>query len=297
MIDKIIRGFFAVITAILTLFYTPTPIKNVNPDPVAEAKRVQDVTVMTYNVYISGTGEKSPENRTPHVVENIRRYMPDSFGLQEANSTWIERIAAEMPEYAYVGVGRDLGGGGEASPVFYKKDKFELLDSGTFWLSKSPERPSRGWDAMFNRICTYAVLRDVDTGFVYAHFNAHFDHIGVIARLESVAVVADKITKICNTFPVVFTGDLNDYEGDDMYNRILETGLKDTKYLAETVNGGNVTFHGYSELAKKEAPIDFIFVNNMASDVKSYTVDTTEYNGIFASDHHPVISQMTLINA
>lgn len=296
MFDKIIRGFFAVITAILTLFYTPTPVKNVNPDPVAEVKRAQDVTVMTYNVYISGTGKKSPENRTPHVAQNIRRYMPDSFGLQEANAAWIERIAAEMPEYDYVGIGRDLGGGGEASPVFYKKDKYELLDSGTFWLSKSPDRPSRGWDAMLNRICTYAVLRDIDTGFVYAHFNAHFDHIGVIARLESVAVVADKITNICNTFPVVFTGDLNDYEGDDMYNRVLETGLKDTKYLAEAVNGGNVTFHGYSDLTEKEAPIDFIFVNNMASAVKSYTVDTTEYNGIFASDHHPVISQMTLIN-
>ena len=97
---------------------------------------------------------------------------------------------------------------------------------------------------------------------------------------------------------VVFTADMNVVEGSDNYKQFVDSGvLKDTKYLAETVNGGNVTFHGYSELAKKEAPIDFIFVNNMASNVKSYTVDTTEYNGIFASDHHPVISQMTLINA
>ena len=296
MIDKIIKAFFAVVTAILTLFYTPTPVKNVNPDPVAEVKRTQDVTVMTYNVYISGTGEKSPENRTPLVVQNIRRYMPDSFGLQEADPAWIERISEAMPEYACVGIGRDLGGGGEASPDFYKKDKYEVLDSDTFWLSKTPNIPSRGWDAMLNRVCTYAVLRDVETGFVYAHFNAHFDHLGVIARLESVAVVAEKITKICNTFPVVFTGDLNDYEGGDMYGRVLETGLKDTKYLAETATGGNTTYHGYSSLMEKDAPIDFIFVNSMASKVKSYTVDTTEYDGIIASDHHPVISQLTLIN-
>lgn len=296
MIDKIIRGFFSVITAILTLFYTPTPVTNVSPANLPEATKTQEVTVMTYNVYIKGTGERSPKNRTPLVVENIRRYMPDSFGLEEADPEWIERIANAMPEYDYVGVGRNLGGGGEASPVFYKKDKYEVLDSGTFWLSKTPNIPSRGWDAMYNRVCTYAVLRDKDTGFVYAHFNAHFDHVGVIARLESVSVVSDKISKICNTFPVVFTGDLNDYEGGDMYNRILETGLRDTKYIAETATGGNTTYHGYSELVEKDAPIDFIFVNNMASSVKSYTVDKTQYNGIYASDHHPVIAQMTLFN-
>ena len=295
MIDKIIRGFFAVITAILTLFYTPTPVKNVNPDPVAEAKRVQDVTVMTYNVYISGTGEKSPENRTPHVAQNIRRYMPDSFGLQEANSGWIERIAAEMPEYDYVGIGRDLGGGGEASPVFYKKDKYELLDSGTFWLSKTPEKASRSWDAMFKRVCTYAILKNKETGFTYAHFNAHFDHMGVIARNESVAVVSKKIAEIATNIPVVFSGDFNDEEGGDAYNRVLESGFKDTKYIAATSEGGS-TYHGYSDLVEKDKPIDYIFVNGFVSEVKSYKVDSEKLNGIYSSDHHPVISELTLIN-
>lgn len=296
MIDKIIKAFFALVTAILTIFYTPTPVTNVNPVNLPEIKKTQDVTVMTYNVYIKGSGDLSPENRTPNVVENIRRYMPDSFGLEEADPDWIARIADAMPEYDYVGVGRNADGGGEASPVFYKKDKYEVLDSGTFWLSKTPNKPSKGWDAMFNRVCTYAVLRDKETGFIYAHFNAHFDHLGVIARLESVSVVADKISKICNTFPVVFTGDLNDYEGGDMYNRILEAGFKDTKHLAETVTGGNVTYHGYSELVEKDAPIDFIFVNAMATDVESYTIDTTQYNGNYASDHHPVVATMTLYN-
>lgn len=296
MIDQIIRAFFAFITAILTIFYTPTPVTNVNPAELPETKLTQQVTVMTYNVYIKGSGDLSPENRTPNVVENIRRYAPDSFGLEEADPDWIKRIDEAMPEYDYVGVGRNLGGGGEASPVFYLKDKYELVDSGTFWLSKTPEIPSRGWDAMFNRVCTYAVLKDKQTGFIYAHFNAHFDHLGVIARLESVAVVAGKIAEICGDIPVVFTGDLNDYEGGDMYNRVLETGFKDTKYLAKTATGGNVTYHGYSDLVEKDAPIDFIFVNSMAKEVESYTVDTTLYNGNYASDHHPVVSTMTLIN-
>lgn len=290
MIDKIITAFFALVTAILTIFYTPTPVTSVNPAKLPEIRKTQDVTVMSYNVYY-----KTPEERWENVVQNISNNNPDSFGLQEATPEWIEAIAEAMPDYAYVGVGRNADGGGEASPVFYKKDKYELIDSGTFWLSKTPEKPSKGWDAMFNRICTYVVLKDKETNFIYAHFNAHFDHMGVIARLESVAVVSDKILRICNTFPVVFTGDLNDPEGGEMYNRVLETGLRDTKYLAETADD-ETTFHGYSDLMTKEKPIDFIFVNAMATKVATYKVDTTKYDGEFASDHHPVISQITLYN-
>ena len=290
MIDKIISAFFALVTAILTLFYTPTPITSVNPAETPDVSATQDVTVMSYNVYY-----KYDEARKDNVIANIRNHNPDSFGLQEATPEWIEAVATDMPEYAYVGVGRDIDGGGEASPVFYKKDKYELIDSGTFWLSKTPQKPSRGWDAMFNRICTYVVLRNKETRFVYAHFNAHFDHMGVIARLESVAVVTEKVSKICNTFPAVFTGDLNDYEGGDMYNRVLESGFRDTKQLAETADD-KPTFHGYSDLLTKEKPIDFIFVNAMATKVSTYKVDTAKYNGEYASDHHPVISEMTLYN-
>lgn len=296
MIDKIISAFFAVVAAILSLFYTPTPVVQVNPATVPEAAKTQNVTVMSYNVYIKGSGEKSPENRTDEVVANIRKYSPDSFGLQEADEGWMERLPAELTEYAYVGIGRDSDeGGGEASPVFYKKDKYELVDSGTFWLSKTPEKASKAWDAMFKRICTYAVLKDKETGFTYAHFNAHFDHMGVIARSESVAVVTQKIAEIAPDIPVVFSGDLNDSEGSDMYNRVLESGLRDTKYLAATAVG-DTTYHGYSDLLTKELPIDFIFVNAFATNVESYTVDTEKINGIYPSDHHPVISKLTLIN-
>ena len=295
--NSIIAAFMSLITAILSLFYVPSELKSVNPTVIPEPSITQDVTVMTYNVYVAGTGERSPENRTARVVENIRRYMPDSFGLEEADEGWVERIAEAMPEYAYVGKGRDYNGGGEASPVFYKKDKYELVDSGTFWLSRTPDIPSHGWDAMMNRVCSYAVLKDVETGFVYAHFNAHFDHIGQIARLESVAVVADKISKISQNYPTVFTGDLNSDEGSEMYQKVLECGMSDTKYLAETADNCG-TYHGYSEATEKTRtkPIDFIFVNALVSKVESYTVDRTLIDGIYASDHHPVIVKMTLFN-
>ena len=296
MIDKIISGFFAVITAILSLFYTPTPVTQVNPAKIPEATKSQTVTVMSYNVWIGGSGEKSPENRTDEIVANIRKYNPDSFGLQEADEGWMERLPAELDDYAYVGIGRSSNkGGGEASPVFYKKDKYELLDSGTFWLSKTPEKASKAWDAMFKRICTYAILKNKETGFVYAHFNTHFDHMGVIARNESVAVVSKKIAEIAPDIPVVFTGDFNDEEGGDAYNRVLESGFKDTKYMAVTSDDGT-TYHGYSELVEKTKPIDYIFVNGFVSRVEYYKIHSEKINGIYSSDHHPVVSEITLIN-
>lgn len=296
MIDKIIGGFFAIITAILSLFYTPTPVTQVNPAVIPEATKTQAVTIMSYNVWIGGTGEKSPENRADEIVSNIRKYDPDSFGLQEADEGWMERLPEILTDYAYVGIGRNSNnGGGEASPVFYKKDKYDLVDSGTFWLSKNPEKASRSWDAMFKRVCTYAILKDKTTGFTYAHFNAHFDHMGVIARMESVAVVAEKVKEIAPNLPVVFSGDFNDEEGGDAYNRVLESGFKDTKYSAAESDSGT-TFHGYSELVEKEKPIDYIFVNGFVSSVESYKIDDEKINGIYSSDHHPVISEMTLIN-
>lgn len=292
-IDKLIALFFSLVTAVLSLFYTPTPVAKVNPEIIPEPALTQEVTVMTFNVYISGVGELSPENRTDEVISKIRSHSPDSFGLEEANEGWVKRVSENLAdEYAYVGTGRDKDLGGEASPVFYKKDKYNLIDSGTFWLSKTPEKPSKGWDAMLNRICTYAVLQDKATGFTYAHFNAHFDHLGIIARNESVAVIAGKIKEIAPDIPVILSGDLNDGEETDMYSRILESGLKDTRNLAETASN-DTTFHAYSG---SQRTLDYIFVNAFCSKVTSHIVDNEMINGIYASDHHPVVSTLTLFN-
>lgn len=295
MIDKIIAAFFSLVTFVLSFFYTPSPITPVNPETLPEAAIEQTVTVMTYNIYMGGTGEKSPENRAPLILENVTKYSPDSFGMQEVTEDWYEMLKEMFPDYGYVGVGRDKDLGGEASPIFYKKDKYELLNGGTFWLSKTPEKPSKGWDAMFNRVCTYAVLKDKETGFTYAHFNAHFDHLGVIARQESVAVVTAKIAEIAPDMPVVFTGDLNENQESDMYASVIESGFKDARVLSGSEDNDG-TFHGYSDLTAKKLPIDYIFVNAFAKSVNSYTVDRNMLNGIYPSDHHPVVSEITMFN-
>ncbi|MBR4766442.1 MAG: endonuclease/exonuclease/phosphatase family protein [Clostridia bacterium] len=288
----------AFLTALIAFFYTPTPVTKVNPEKMPQAVSFSDVTVMTYNLKVSGVGQYAPDKRAPLLAENIRAYMPDSLGCQEASVSLLAMVSKELEsDYAYVGLGRDKDNKGEASPVFYLKEKYDLVDSGTFWLSQTPDEVSKGWDANYNRVCTYAVLKNKETGFTYAHFNAHFDHIGIIARQESMSLVTKKIAEICPDIPVVFGGDLNDEEHSPLYIMACQAGLRDTKALAEKTMD-SLTYHGYSAFteATRTKPIDFIFVNAFVSEVASYEVDLTKYNGIYPSDHHPIIVSMTLFN-
>ena len=288
----------AFLTALIAFFYTPTPVTKVNPKKMPQAVSFSDVTVMTYNLKVSGVGQYAPDKRAPLLAENIRAYMPDSLGCQEASVSLLAMVSKELEsDYAYVGLGRDKDNTGEASPVFYLKEKYDLVDSGTFWLSETPDEVSKGWDANYNRVCTYAVLKNKETGFTYAHFNAHFDHIGIIARQESMSLVTKKIAEICPDIPVVFGGDLNDEEHSPLYIMACQAGLRDTKALAEKTMD-SLTYHGYSAFteATRTKPIDFIFVNAFVSEVASYEVDLTKYNGIYPSDHHPIIVSMTLFN-
>lgn len=295
MIDKIITFFLSLLTAFYSMGYTPTPVAKVNPENIPEFTKEQQITVLAYNVYFGGDGEMSPENRAPLIVETIRNFAPDSFGAEECTPEWKKLLTEQLPEYTWVGTPRNLLFG-EASPVFYNSEKYEALNSGTFWLSTTPLIPSRGWDGQFNRVCSYVVLKDKITGFTYAHFNTHFDHRGKIARLEAVAVVSKMIAKICPGIPVILSGDLNETEKSEMYSRVVECGFADTRLEAKKViNGESATYHGYSDI--QNTPIDFIFVNStFVKSVELYETDLTKYNNIYPSDHHPVIAEMTIYN-
>lgn len=301
MYYRIMAALIAFYMGVAGLFYTPSPVREITPEGKGKITASGTLTVMTYNLKTTGTGNKTVKNREPLVLENIEVYAPDSIGFEEANEEWVDYLAANMKNYAHVGIGRDKGGKGEASPVFYRKDKYKLLEGDTFWLSKTPEKVSKGWDAFFfNRVCSYAVLKNKKTGLIYAHFNAHFDHLGVVARLESASLVCDRIAAVNDKYggiPVFLSGDLNDDEGSEMYKRIEESGMKDVKFIAkETMDAG--TYHGYSKLTEKlrTKPIDFIFVSGYCKEALSYKVDYTEYGGIYPSDHHPVIARLTVYN-
>ncbi len=285
----VLKWFISLILGISVA--TPMPMY----DFEVPADDTLDVTVMSFNVYIAGIGKKSPENRTPLVTGTIKEQAPDSFGLQEADFAWVERVSKALPEYSWVGVGRNDGDKeGEFSPVFYLKDKYNLIDSGTFWLSETPDTPSKGWDAMYERICTWAILEEKETGKRYAHFNAHMDHIGVEARENGAKLIAKKAAEL--NMPVVITGDFNTDEGTDAYNTIISAGFMDTKYAAkDTMSMGTYHNFGMNNVKKNGAsPIDFIFVSYAKAAVESYKVLGGKVDGSYSSDHYPVVAKMKL---
>lgn len=302
MLFKISQTIVAFFAAVITLFSPVEPVSptikpvSVNPNPVAEAVAEQDIKAMTFNVKINGDGYQSNENRLPKVVEMIREHGADSIGVQEADKWWTDNLEEALTQYARVGTYRDDGKSlGESCSIFYLKDKFELIKSGNFWLSETPDEVSKGWDGGCFRIVTFAILKDKTTGFVYAHFNTHFDNVGTTAKQESVPLLASRIANIAPDIPVVLTGDFNTREGSEIYANLTACGLKDTKHLAEKADSC-ATYHDYNPFVLNTKPIDYIFVNSYVSSVKSSIVDSDTIGLVYPSDHFPIIVEMTLFN-
>lgn len=254
-----------------------------------------DVRIMSYNVYVFDTGRNRHEKRAPGVVANIRSVAPDVFGLQEANLDWMQRIADALPDYAFVGVGRDDGvQGGEFSPVFYRTDRFEKIDGGTFWFSDTPDEPSRTWRSRFHRICSWAVLREKDSSFSFAVFNSHWDHLSVESRERSAALLIKKAKAYAPDLPVVILGDFNCKANTEAYQTLIDAGFVDSMSVSpETSNIGS--FHGYYKLSTVgELPIDHILFLKTNGYSAAYHVVTDRYDGRYPSDHFPIVSDLTL---
>ena len=262
------------------------------PERQTKAATDESVTrIMSFNIRC---GEF--EDRYNYVPQLIGEYMPDSVGIQECTVLWYYTLRILLPEYAFVGVGRDSGkrdiNCGEMSAILYRKDKYELVDSGTFWLSETPNEVSHGWDGACNRICTWVLLKNKETGKLYAHVNTHLDHVGPEARTNGLKLVREKALSF--TVPTVVTGDFNFSEGSSLYNQLVSDGLKDTKHLASDSDNG-FTYHGYNaDNMTGGNPIDFICVNNAVTDVKSYKVIRDKHNGEYISDHFPIYSDMVI---
>ena len=156
----------------------------------------------SYNIRCNnpGDGENAWPNRKERVKALILFHEYDVVGVQEARPEQMEDLQ-QMPGFASVGVGRDGEAGGEFSAIFYRVDRIQVLDSGTFWLSETPEKVSKGWDAALNRICTWAKMKDRATRRVFYFFNTHFDHIGPVARHKSAELLVARIRETAGSDP------------------------------------------------------------------------------------------------
>lgn len=243
----------------------------------------QDLTVASYNVRTDTSKDRQQgdgwERRCPQICRIIQARDFDVFGSQEVRHNQLLDMCAGLPEYAYVGVGRDDGKtGGEYSPVFYKKERFTLLDSGTFWLAETTDKPCKGWDARYPRICSWARLKDKECKRTFWFFNLHMDHRGIVARRESSHLVLKKIQEIVKTKePVILTGDFNVDQTSDIYSIIADSGIVVDAYsVAKERFDINGTFNNFNPAAWTNRRIDHIFLTPSWSAV-SYDVPTDVY--------------------
>jgi endonuclease/exonuclease/phosphatase family metal-dependent hydrolase len=258
--------------------------------------------IMTFNIRFDNPRD-SPnhwQSRKDRLVSQILYHDVDLLGVQEALYHQVVYMQQSMPQYKFVGVGRDDGATrGEFSGIFYRPDRLRLLDSSTFWLSLQPHVPgSRSWDAAITRIVTWARFYDLESGRVFLHFNTHFDHIGKEARLKSAELVLEKIKDLADTLPVVLTGDLNAGPDDPpillLTNQADKRGLLDSKALSTSGHyGPQGTFNGFGPGETDEHPIDYILLKGPWRVVKHATISQT-WQGRFASDHFAVVASLAL---
>ena len=226
----------------------------------------EEYHLATYNIDVN---QKTWKNRCSNLCNLILFNNFDIFGTQEVSSSQFNDLNSYLKDiYSVYGVGREDGKNqGERCPIFYKKNKFKLLSSNTFWLSDNPDKPSKGWDAACNRICSWVRLQDKNSQTEIWFFNTHIDHAGIKARTESCKLLINKIKQICPTDAnVVLTGDLNLDQNNSNYKILSESNLLKDSYLAAKYKWAPTGTFPNKNLGKKTvARIDHIFISKSAN--------------------------------
>ncbi|UII32478.1 endonuclease/exonuclease/phosphatase family protein [Fulvivirga ulvae] len=250
--------------------------------------------VMSYNVRYDNPSDADNGNgwkqRRDNVVKLIKHYNPDLLGVQEAMKHQLDYLLEELEGYDYIGTGRDDGKEkGEYSAILYKTSQFKLVEGGTFWLSQTPDKPSKAWDAALPRIATWAAFEVTDSHQRFYYLNTHFDHVGTEARANSAKLILEQLGKLTGAAPVVVSGDFNVTPDAEPY-KILTSQLNDgRKESASEAYGPEGTFSGFELTADKDFPrIDYIFVKSMK--VQAYETISDFFDDKFPSDHLPVMA-------
>jgi endonuclease/exonuclease/phosphatase family metal-dependent hydrolase len=262
-----------------------------------------DVRVMSFNIRYGTArdGEDSWDKRRDFLVETIKKYDPDLLGMQEVLAEQADFLEQQLPDYGFAGGGRDDGKRkGEFSPVMFRKDRFELLAHGMWWLSPTPEKVgSKGWDAALPRIVTWARLKDRKTDATLLWFNTHWDHVGNTARVESGKLMRKLIEDNGGPDgPAIVTGDFNSTEQTPQYKSLTVgdgNGLKLIDAYREThpqVEENEASFNGFKGTTKG-LRIDWI-LHSPQWVTKGASIDRTQRNGHTPSDHYPVTAELEL---
>lgn len=257
---------------------------------------------MQYNMRVqtSNDGDNNWPNRKNTAANFIRAMNTDIAGAQELSKTLLgvnqHNDLADLlsTDYdSYIGYREESSVSDEGNAIYYLKNRFTFLNGGKFWLSETPDNKSKGWDAAYYRIAVWVILKDKETKQEIFVINTHFDNTGSVARANSATLIVNKINALSGGRPVILTGDLNTTPATTPINT-LKTALDHTKDIALTSSGTDYTLHDYDNPETTHLFIDYIFCSKNTGRVNSHEVAASKYNGVFLSDHSPVIVNMDI---
>lgn len=259
----------------------------------------QTVKLLTYNLRldVASDGDNDWPHRRDFLVGQIKFYAPDIFGTQEGLPHQIEFLQKSFPNYDSEGTGREGGGKGESTHIFFDRSKFSLKKSHTFWLSTTPDTVSMGWDAACLRVCTAVLLKEKHTKRQFWVFNTHLDHMGEMARQNGIDLILKKMAAFNDAhLPVIFMGDLNS-EPESVVVKRLRKEMLDTREASEMPPfGPSGTFNGFKFEESVTKLIDYIFVSRSPKiRVKKYAVLSDSKNLHYPSDHLPVWAEIEFL--
>jgi endonuclease/exonuclease/phosphatase family metal-dependent hydrolase len=282
--------------------FLPALFGVVLPLTIASSASAGEMKVMSYNIRY-GTAQDGVnhwDKRKAWLTETVKAYDPDLLGTQETVGFQRDYLAEQLPTYGVLGVGRDDGKEkGEMMAVYWKKDRFEKIDGGHFWLSETPDvAGSKSWDSSLPRMATWVKLRDRkdDAAKPVLWINTHFDHRGPRARIEAAKIIRDKAESLGKGCSMLITGDFNSAEGSEPYKALFakvgdkDSPVVDTYRVAHPNRGANEgTANGFKASATTGNRIDWIAASRDWT-VKSAAIDRTSKDGRTPSDHWPIIA-------
>ena len=279
------------------LWYLPRYISrkhdaDIEPTPVAGELKLVSSNVRCWSPY--DTGKRSWFYRADLLIRNLEAIgNADVIGFQEVTRMHYKYLCDCLPDYDSVITYRDNSILAESCPVFYNTLKFDLIDKGSFWLSETPDVMSRGWDAAFNRVCSYVILREKASEKELVVFNIHLDHKGKQARAESIKLILDKISAF-GGMPAVIMGDLNCSEKSDTYQTATAL-FDDAKYLAPVSRGPGATYHNWGQAMDHEN-LDYFLISKTGITPLEYKIDSAALGDpdAYPSDHFPISLRITL---
>ena len=276
------------------------PLNSIQLSELQADESPSPIRLMTYNIRYDNPrdGKDVWRNRVDAVVDLIAKQ--DVIGLQEVTAGQLDALVARLVDFQFYGLGRDDGKrGGEHAPIFFRKERFEQLDRGTFWLSQRPaEVGVAGWDASLPRTCTWMLLKDKTTGSNLWVANAHFDHRGSKSRLESGRLITKVVRDQVKDMPTIVMGDFNCLPGSPPYQALIDGNLliDARKASKQKVAGPDSTWNGFRGVIP-ERIIDHVFVGGPIEVEQLSTLDPKTASGRFASDHLPVRILMRLMSS